>query len=78
MNNIRTTTGIIVATPLLFWGGWNIGKAVYPESMTMPITPPTHIRSEIPEVTKSDVCAETLKLLDETDRHYCFEAPKLT
>lgn len=78
MKNIKTTTGIIIATPLLFWGGWNIGKVVYPEPQTQPIEQPKQVLSAMPEKIQNNVCAETLVLNDEADRHYCFEAPKLT
>lgn len=84
MQNIRTTTGILIATPLLFWGGWNIGEAIYPEP-TRQIDPQAYIATlskqlaaTIPEGTRDNACAETLVLREESDRHFCFEAPKLT
>lgn len=78
MQHIKTTAGIIIATPLLFWGGWNIGKAVYPESQARPIDHPKQILSATPEGAKNNFCAETLTLKDEADRRYCFAVPKLT
>ena len=84
MQTIRTTTGILIATPLLFWGGWNIGKVVYPEP-TRQINPQVHIATlsqQLAVVATKDaqknICAETLVLREESDRHFCFEAPKLT
>lgn len=82
MKTIQTTTSILIVTPLLFWGGWNIGKAVYPEPVQQ-IDPQTHIATlsqQLAEtITKEGgICAETLILREESDRHFCFEAPKLT
>ncbi|EKD24387.1 MAG: hypothetical protein ACD_81C00034G0004 [uncultured bacterium] len=84
MQPLKTTAGILVASPLLFWGGWNIGKAVYPE-------PPTQLPAHsqvaelskqlpfmVPSDTRPNVCAETLVFKNEADKQYCFEAPKLT
>ncbi|OGM94273.1 hypothetical protein A2524_01210 [Candidatus Wolfebacteria bacterium RIFOXYD12_FULL_48_21] len=84
MQTIRTTTGILIATPLLFWGGWNIGKAVYPEpaqqlaAQSQVATLSRRLITMSQEEKQKNICAETLQLADETDRHYCFEAPKIT
>ena len=83
MKNIRTTTGILIATPLLFWGGWNIGKAVYPESASQQssqsqgTTVATRRSNEAPAKQRATLCATTLRLADEADRHYCDKVPKL-
>ncbi len=79
MRNLKTTTGIIIATPLLFWGGWNIGKAVYPEPARQLATEtPRQVLVMTPEESQKNICADTIVLADDTDRHYCFESPKLT
>ncbi len=80
---IIKTTGIAIATPLLFWGGWHIGKAVYPrKEMAQVVTPRVELPAQTTATTQRDVrknvCADTIVLKDETDRHYCFETPKLT
>lgn len=80
MKNIKTTTGILIATPLLFWGGWNIGKAVYPEPTTTPIDLPTQVLATPQQQANvpTDICADGVKIAEEADRHYCFESIKLT
>ena len=84
MQTIRTTTGILITAPLLFWSGWNIGKAIYPEpaAQMAPYAQVATLSRQLPDVAQKDaqknICAKTLQLADEADRHYCFEAPKLT
>lgn len=79
MKIIRTTTGILIAAPLLFWGGWNIGKAIYPESATQPVpqSQPTAAATQPSHATIKNICAETLRLTDESDKRYCLAEPKL-
>lgn len=79
MKTIKATTGILIATPLLFWGGWNIGKVIYPQpkiiaaiETSAPVTP---IR---PTNTGTNLCDAAFVPKDEADLHYCLEAPKLT
>lgn len=83
-NTIIKTTGIAIATPFLFWGGWHIGEAVYPKKSASPliaVQQPEQITSSIattPEEAQKNICVDALILKDEADRHYCFEATKLT
>lgn len=80
---IIKTTGIAIITPLLFWGGWHIGEAIYPKKATSPIIAqqtgqPVPQIATPSEATSKSICADTLTLKDDADRHYCFDAPKLT
>lgn len=81
MKNSKTILGIIAATPLLLWGGWSIGEAIYPERSTAaPIdTPQQQVTLPTPQKgIPNSFCAETITITDEADKHYCLEAPKLT
>ncbi len=79
-----TTTGIIVAGPLLFWGGWTIGKTIYPTTTRQPAM----IRSQQEQASQTasgsittpatNSCSDAVELQNEADRVFCFQAPKLT
>lgn len=81
---IIKTTGVAIATPLLLWGGWHIGKAMYPKKEMAQIIAPQQTEqlartvAITPEKAKKNVCADNIVLKNETDRHYCFETPKMT
>lgn len=85
MRSIKTTAGILIVSPLLFWGGWNIGKVVYPETINQPeqksqvalFSAQLTTQAPATKVAKN-VCAETIVFKEEADRRYCFQPPKVT
>lgn len=84
MKTIKTTAGILIASPLLLWGGWNIGKMAN-QGHTLEVSQQPRIASlsrqlltMTPEQSRNNICAETLVLQNESDRHFCSETPKLT